>query len=42
MDDSKIDHIVTYADISRRNARILADSAGGFARFAEKVGVSES
>lgn len=42
MDDLKDAHIVTYADISRRNARALADSVGGFSRFAEKVGVSES
>jgi transcriptional regulator with XRE-family HTH domain len=42
MDDLESYHVVTYADISRRNARVLADSVGGFARFAEKVGVSES
>lgn len=32
----------TYADISRANARYLADSVGGFARFAESVGLSDS
>jgi hypothetical protein len=33
---------VTYTDITRENARFLADSVGGPARFAEKVGISDS
>jgi transcriptional regulator with XRE-family HTH domain len=33
---------VKYADIPRKNARFLADSVGGFARFAEKVGISDA
>jgi hypothetical protein len=32
----------TYADISRANARYLAESVGGFARFAEKVGLADA
>lgn len=42
MDDQKPCLVTTYADISRNNARGLAHAVGGFARFAEKVGVSES
>ncbi len=31
-----------YSDISRANARYLAESVGGFKRFGEKVGLAES
>ena len=32
----------TYADISRANARYLAEAVGGYSKFAEKVGLSDS
>ncbi|PXX42038.1 hypothetical protein [Undibacterium pigrum] len=31
-----------YSDISRANARYLAESVGGFRRFGEKVGLAEA
>jgi hypothetical protein len=31
-----------YADTIRENAKFLADSIGGLARFSEKVGISDS
>lgn len=36
------DRTSTYSDISRTNARYLADSVGGFRRFGERVGLAES
>jgi hypothetical protein len=32
----------TYADISRGNARYVAEQVGGFSKFAEKVGVVDA
>jgi hypothetical protein len=33
---------ITYSDITRANARQLAEQVGSFARFAERVGMAEA
>lgn len=42
MDEIEIDSTTTYSDISRSNARYLAESVGGFKRFCDKVGMAEA
>jgi transcriptional regulator with XRE-family HTH domain len=42
MDHELVHPTITFSNITRTNARHLADSVGGLARFAEKVGVADS
>lgn len=42
MDGVVLEAPVTYAEIARKNARYLAEYAGSFAKFAERVEMSDS